>query len=81
MRIHDSLKAGRYPNCTQLAAAIEVSTRTIKRDVDFMKFRLDLPIEYEARRDGYYYSKAVEKFPSVPVTEAEEQPSSPRERG
>ena len=71
MRIHESLKAGRYPNCSKLARAIEVSTRTIKRDVDFMKFRLDLPIEYDARRYGYYYSKPVEKFPNVPVTEAE----------
>ena len=49
MRIHDALKAGRYPNCTQLAQAIEVSTRTIKRDVDFRKFRLDLPIDSDLR--------------------------------
>ena len=71
MHIHACLKAGRYPNCSQLAKSIEVSARTIKRDVDFMKFRLDLPIEYDARRYGYYYSRDVEKFPSVPVTEAE----------
>ena len=71
MRIHESLKAGRYPNCSQLARAIEVSTRTIKRDVDFMKYRLDLPIEYDPQRYGYYYAQPVEKFPSVPVTEAE----------
>ena len=38
MRIHESLKAGHYPNCSKLARAIEVSTRTIKRDVDFMKY-------------------------------------------
>ena len=71
MRIHERLKAGQYPNCNQLARSIEVSTRTIKRDVDFMKFRLELPIEYDAQRYGYYYSKPVEQFPSVPVTEAE----------
>jgi proteasome accessory factor B len=71
MRIHEALKAAKYPNCTRLAKVIEVSTRTIKRDVDFMKFRLDLPIEYDAHRYGYYYSKPVDQFPSVPVTEAE----------
>ena len=27
MRIHESLKAGHYPNCSKLARAIEVSTR------------------------------------------------------
>jgi len=71
MRIHEELKAGRFPNCTKLSRSIEVSPRTIKRDVDFMKFRLDLPIEYDCRRYGYYYSQLVEKFPSLPVTEAE----------
>ena len=70
MRIHEALKAGRFPNCTKLSRSIEVSPRTIKRDVDFMKFRLELPIEYDCRRYGYFYSKPVEKFPSLPVTEA-----------
>ena len=54
MRIHDDLKAGKYPNCTQIAEEISVSTRTVKRDVDFMKGRLNLPIEYDSRRYGYY---------------------------
>lgn len=71
MRIHDALKAGKYPNCSQLARSIEVSTRTVKRDVDFMKFRLELPIEYDAQRYGYFYTRTVEQFPSIPVTEAE----------
>lgn len=71
MRIHDALKAGKYPNCSQLAISIEVSTRTVKRDVDFMRDSLRLPIEYDSRRYGYYYTKPVDQFPSVPVTEAE----------
>ena len=71
MRIHESLKAGCFPNCTKLSRSIEVSPRTIKRDLDFMKFRLGLPIEYDCRRYGYYYSKPFENFPGLPVTEAE----------
>jgi len=70
MRIHECIKGGRYPNCIQMALDIEVSSRTIKRDVDFMKHRLDMPIEYHAQRYGYYYTQPVEQFPSVPVTEA-----------
>lgn len=44
MLIHERIKAGDYPNCRKLARVIEVCTRTVKRDVDFMKYRLDLPI-------------------------------------
>lgn len=71
MHIHQKLRGGRYPNAGRLARELETSRRTINRDIDFMRFRLNLPIEYDSRRYGYYYSKPVDEFPSVAVTEAE----------
>ena len=71
LRIHEKLQHGSFPNCPRLAREIEVSTRTIKRDVDFMKYRLDLPIEYDPKRYGFFYSQKVDRFPSLPITEAE----------
>jgi proteasome accessory factor B len=71
MQIHQRIQKGAYPNCTQLAGEIEVTSRTIKRDVDFMRCRLNLPIEYDSRRYGYYYSRPVDQFPSLPMNEAE----------
>ncbi len=71
MRIHDQIKGKQYPNCTAIGREIEVSTRTIKRDIDFMKYRLNLPIEYDSRRYGYYYTEPVENFPKLSVTESE----------
>lgn len=71
MRIHEKLKEGKYPNCSTLARDIEVSGRTIKRDLDFMKYRLSLPIEYDDKRYGYFYSQPVDRFPNASITEAE----------
>jgi len=71
MRIHEQIKGNRYPNCSGIAKEIEVSTRTIKRDIDFMKYRLNLPLEYDSRRYGYYYTEPVAHFPSLPIAEAE----------
>lgn len=71
MRIHERIKSGKLPNCKRMAREMEVSTRTIKRDVDFMKCRLNLPIEYDNRRYGFFYTERVEHFPGLPVTEAE----------
>ena len=71
MQIHERIKSGTYPNCTQLAKEIEVTPRTIKRDVDFMRGGLNLPIEYDPLRWGYYYSRPVDQFPSLPTSEAE----------
>jgi predicted DNA-binding transcriptional regulator YafY len=69
--IHERIKAGRFPNSCAMAKALEVSTRTIKRDIDFMKYRLRLPVEYDPQHYGYYYSRPVSEFPSLPITEAE----------
>ncbi len=71
LRIHQRLKGGQCPNCTQLAADLEVAGKTIQRDIDFMRDRLDLPIEFDRERNGFIYTAPVENFPTVQVTEGE----------
>ena len=71
MRFHNLIKENLFPNCTKLAEEFEVTVRTVMRDVDFMKCRLELPIEFDAHRNGYYYSRPVEQFPQMPFNEAE----------
>ena len=71
MRFHDLIKEKAYPNCNHVAKEFEVSWRTIMRDVDFMKCRLKLPIEFDSYRNGYYYTKPVDQFPQLPLSESE----------
>jgi predicted DNA-binding transcriptional regulator YafY len=62
----------RYPNTFTMAEAFEVSQKTVKRDIQWMKDHWDAPIEYDRERSGYFYSRPVGKFPCVPiVTEAD----------
>jgi len=70
-RIHERLKRGTYPNCQHLGADLEVSYKTIHRDIEFMKYRLNLPIEFDRQHNGYHYTEAVSNFPTVQVTEGE----------
>ena len=39
-RIHDELASGSYPNCRKLAGLLEVSEKTVGRDIEFMRSRL-----------------------------------------
>jgi proteasome accessory factor B len=71
MRFHNLVQNQEYPNCTTLAREFEVSVRTIKRDLDFMKYRMDLPVEFDGHRNGYHYTRPVEHFPQLPISEAE----------
>jgi proteasome accessory factor B len=70
--IHQLISARRYPNTVRLAREFEVSQKTVKRDVEWMRVHWNLPIEYDRQRQGYFYSSEVKRFPGVPtVTEAE----------
>ena len=71
MQLHHQIHAGKYPNCRKLAEFLEVSSKTIQRDIDFMRDRLNLPIEYDQLQFGFYYSEPVANFPSIEVTEGE----------
>jgi len=72
LAIHQLISAKRYPNTARLAREFEVSQKTIKRDVEWMRIHWDLPIEYDRERHGYFYSREVKQFPGMPtITEAE----------
>ena len=59
MRIHQAILSGKYPNCTKLAQELEVSTKSVARDLEFMRDRLNFPLEYDKTRWGYYYTEEV----------------------
>ena len=71
MRLHQKLLAGEFPNCRTVSVELEVSNKTIQRDVDFMRDRLGLPIIYDQAHCGFIYTEAVTHFPSVDVSEGE----------
>lgn len=71
MKIHQALQSGNYPNASLLARELEVSTKSIQRDLEFMRYRMDLPVEYDGSKRGYYYNGAVGAFPTIQITEGE----------
>jgi len=71
MQIHQAIRSGKYPNASTLAAELEVCTKSVHRDLDFMRDRLQLPLEYDGARFGYHYTQEVSAFPSLQITEGE----------
>lgn len=71
LRIHQAIQSGRFPNASALARELEVSTKSIHRDIEFMRDRLELPIEYNPARVGYRYAGEVNAFPTLQITEGE----------
>ncbi len=71
LRIHQAIQAGDFPNASKLAAELEVSTKSVHRDLEFMRDRLRLPLAFDRTRFGYYYTEEVSAFPTLQITEGE----------
>jgi proteasome accessory factor B len=56
--IDRELRNHRYPNCALVARHFEVSSKSIQRDIVFMRDMLHAPIEYDPVKKGYFYSNA-----------------------
>ena len=72
LRIHQLIAAGEFPNVHTVAAAFAISTKTVKRDFQYMRDYYDVSMAYDRQRHGYYYTRPVKDFPGAPaITEAE----------
>lgn len=69
--LHRAMLDKKYPNCRKMAEELEVSSKTIQRDIEYMRDVLALPIEYDALEHGFYYSGEVQEFPTVQISEGE----------
>ncbi|WP_039727701.1 WYL domain-containing transcriptional regulator [Leptolyngbya iicbica] len=53
-----------------LGAILEVSERTVREDIAFMRDRYDAPVKF-SRKQGYHYTEPDWRLPSVPLTQGE----------
>ena len=70
-RIHEWIKSGRFPNTVGMGKELEVTDRTVKRDIEFMRDRHGAPIEYDELKHGYYYRQVFDFLPVAAMSEAE----------
>ena len=72
-QIHSLLAAGQPLNAERLAREWEISTRTIKRDIDLMRVQFDAPIEWDAARKTHRYTRPYElSLAAIPRISADE---------
>ncbi len=67
---HAQVKAGRYPNSVNLAESFEISGRTAQRDIEFIRDRLEAPLDYSHRYRGYFYTDDTYELPALWVNES-----------
>ncbi len=65
--LHRRLCAGQPVTAESLAAELEVSSRTIKRDIDLMRDQLGVPIAWDAATQSYYYTHHCDLLPLLRI--------------
>lgn len=71
LAIDRSVRSGQYPNSESLAAELEVDSRTVQRDIAFLKDQLGAPLEFCRKRNGYHLTDLSWTLPTFQLTEGE----------
>lgn len=73
-RLHEIdrlIRAKQHPNAKTLAERFEVSQRTAQRDLEFLRDRMDAPLEYDRSRRGYRYTEESYALPALTLRQDE----------
>ncbi len=66
-----AVRQGKYPNCATLSEELEVSPKTIQRDIDFLRDQRNVPLEYDPVKHGFYYTEPNYSLPAIDITESD----------
>jgi len=69
--IDQRIREGKFPNCSTIAREHETSSKTIQRDIDYLRDFLHAPIEYDSCKRGYFYSEPNYKMPALNINESD----------
>lgn len=70
-QIDTLIRNGACPNVPDLARRLEVSRRTIERDIEYLRDVFGAPIVYDRRRNGYRYTDDTFTLPGFQLSEDE----------
>ena len=70
-KVEQAIQNMSYPNVEKLMDKLEVSRRTVLRDIEELKLYYAAPIEYDKVRKGYYYTDNTYFVKNMMLTESE----------
>jgi predicted DNA-binding transcriptional regulator YafY len=71
MVIDQALRANRWPTTERLAEELEVTDRTVRRDIAYLRNQLRAPIKFDQVRNGYHYAEPSYRLPFLQLTQGE----------
>ena len=69
--VREGARTGSLPNCTDFTRALEVSRRTLMRDLDFLRDDENVPLTYDSSRKGFRLTDETFRLPPIQLTRRE----------
>src|SRR5262245_23061040 len=71
MVIDHAMRANRWPNTERLAEELDVTVRTVRRDIAYLRYQLRAPIRFDPVQNGYHYSEPSFRLPFLQLSQGE----------
>lgn len=71
--IDQQIRNNVYPNCKTIADHFEISIRQASRDIEYLRYSLDAPLEYNYDRQGYRYKQDAFSLPSLFISKEDRE--------
>lgn len=70
-RLHLLIANRRFLNTDQLAEQLQINPRTVRRHIAFLRERLNAPVKFDYKKNGYCYTHPNWEMPLISLTEGE----------
>lgn len=70
LQIDELLRSGQRQTASRLAELLEVSERTIRSDINFLRDRYHAPLEF-SKTQGFYYTDPAWRLPTITLSKGE----------
>jgi predicted DNA-binding transcriptional regulator YafY len=67
--IDQQIRSKAFPNCKTIAEQFEISIRQASRDIEYLRYSLDAPLEYCHEHQGYFYQEDAFSLPSLFISQ------------
>lgn len=71
LEMHAAIEARKYPNCSTFAKQFGIHRATVLEYFTHMRDSMRLPLEFDHKRNGYYFTRPVPFLPKAPITTGE----------
>jgi predicted DNA-binding transcriptional regulator YafY len=65
------IQRGRYPTKADLARIVERTPRTVQKDIQALKDDWQAPLEFDTKKNGFYFTDPDWRLPSIKISEGE----------